>query len=83
MGRTNPSAANNTAAFSQLQAENDALKKENRDLRQKLARKILLIIGICRFVINFRIPINKYDVVIRTVADQEGNIVRFYVFKFL
>lgn len=26
MGRTNPSAANNTAAFSQLQAENDALK---------------------------------------------------------
>lgn len=38
MGRTNPSAANNTAAFSQLQAENDALKKENRDLRQKLER---------------------------------------------
>lgn len=27
MGRTNPYAANNTAAFSQLQAENDALKK--------------------------------------------------------
>lgn len=39
MGRTNPSAANNTAAFSQLQAENDALKKENRDLRQKLEQK--------------------------------------------
>lgn len=38
MGRTNPSATNNTAAFSQLQAENDALKKENRDLRQKLER---------------------------------------------
>ena len=28
MGRTNPSAANNTAAFSQLQAENDALKRK-------------------------------------------------------
>lgn len=39
MGRTNPSAANNTAAFSQLQAENDALKKENRDLCQWRAKK--------------------------------------------
>lgn len=48
-----------------------------------LVRRMRLIIGICRFVINFRIPVNKYDVVIRTVADQEGNIVRFYVFKFL
>ena len=45
MGRTNPSAANNTAAFSQLQAENDALKKENRDLRQKLERMNELLLN--------------------------------------
>lgn len=45
MGRTNPSAANNTAAFSQLQAENDALKKENRDLRQKLERMSELLLN--------------------------------------
>ena len=45
MGRTNPSAANSTAAFSQLQAENDALKKENRDLRQKLERMNELLLN--------------------------------------
>ena len=45
MGRTNSSAANNTAAFSQLQAENDALKKENRDLRQKLERMNELLLN--------------------------------------
>ena len=45
MGRTNPSAANNTAAFSQLPAENDALKKENRDLRQKLERMNELLLN--------------------------------------
>lgn len=45
MGRTNPSAANNTAAFLQLQAENDALKKENRDLRQKLERMNELLLN--------------------------------------
>lgn len=45
MGRTNPSAANNTAAFSQLQAENDALKEENRDLRQKLERMNELLLN--------------------------------------
>ena len=45
MGRTNPSAANNTAAFSQLQAENDALKKENRDLHQKLERMNELLLN--------------------------------------
>ena len=45
MGRTSPSAANNTAAFSQLQAENDVLKKENRDLRQKLERMNELLLN--------------------------------------
>lgn len=45
MGRTDPSASNNTAAFSQLQAENDALKKENRDLRQKLERMNELLLN--------------------------------------
>ena len=43
--RSFPSAANNTAAFSQLQAENDALKKENRDLRQKLERMNELLLN--------------------------------------
>lgn len=45
MGRTNTSAVNNTAVFSQLQAENDALKKESRDLRQKLERMNELLLN--------------------------------------
>ena len=45
MGKKTSSMQADAAVFSQLQAENEALKKENEDLRRKLERMNELLLN--------------------------------------